>query len=90
MSHVRLVVLRHDHDWSTHAIFVVDFAEATQSLGCADDCNGLNGDSIAKSGALAVDYTWDVYVSADAVFLTSFDDFVVCAHGLPSQGSVLC
>jgi hypothetical protein len=90
ISYVRLVNLPYDHDWSTHAIFVVDFADTTQSLGCADDGDGLNGDLIAKSGALAVDYTWDVYVSADAVLLTRFDDFVAGTHGLPNQGSVLC
>jgi hypothetical protein len=29
VSHVRLVNFSYDHDWSTHAIFVIDFADTT-------------------------------------------------------------
>ena len=72
----------------TYAVFIVNLANLTQGFRCTNDGNGLDGDSITETGALAIDDTWNVDVCAHAVLLASFDDSVVGAHGLRGERPV--
>ena len=67
--------------WNTHTS-AFEINDLTQRLGRFHDGNCLYGDAIAKSGAIAIDDTRDVYVRAHAMLLSSFDHFAVCADSL--------
>lgn len=69
----------------THAFFLVDFADSTQSFCSSDYGDCLDRDLVAEAGTFAVDNTWDVYVCANAMLFASVDDSGIGTHGLSER-----